>query len=211
VTVSGDEPRTLDPESSDTPWWVWLFAGLFVVIAATVAVIVANNDDDATTDYTATITTNLGEIVIDLDTEDAPVAAGHFADLARDGFYDGLTFHRVVPSFVIQGGDPNGDGSGGSGESVPGEVPPENAETGNYPIGSLAAAKGAADPPGTFDAQFFIVTGADATSLPAEYARFGMVTEGLDVAQQIEALAPAEGDGPPTETVTIEKIEISEN
>ncbi len=202
----------LDPESSDTPWWVWLFAGLFVVVAAvTVAVIVANKDDDTGSGSTATITTNLGEIVIDLDTENAPVAAGHFADLARDGFYDGLTFHRVVANFVIQGGDPNGDGSGGSGESVPGEVPPENAETGNYPIGSLAAAKGAADPPGTFDAQFFIVTGTDGMTLPAEYARFGMVTGGLDIAQQIEALAPAEGDGPPTETVTIEKIEISEN
>ncbi len=159
---------------------------------------------------TATIKTNLGDIVIELDTENAPIAAGHFIDLATSGFYDGLTFHRVVPNFVIQGGDPNGDGTGGSGESVEGEVPPGDEPDGNYPIGSLAAAKTAADPPGTFDAQFFIVTGSDGVALPNEYARFGMVVEGLEIARQIEGLAsPAGGDGQPTETVTIETIEIT--
>jgi peptidyl-prolyl cis-trans isomerase B (cyclophilin B) len=153
---------------------------------------------------TATIATNMGDIVVALDPK-APKAAGRFSDLIRAGFYNGLTFHRVVPDFVIQGGDPKGDGTGGSGKPpVVGEVP-----TDNYPVGSLAAAKSAADPPGTFDCQFFIVTGSNGASLPNEYARFGMVTSGLDVAKKIESLAPPEGDGPPTKRVVIEKITLS--
>lgn len=151
----------------------------------------------------AVIETNFGEIVVDLDTENAPKAAGRFIDLANDGFYDGLTWHRAVPDFVIQGGDPKGDGTGGSGTPpVVGETP-----TDGYPLGSLAAAKAGNEPAGTFDAQFFIVTGANGTQLPPDYARFGIVTEGLQVAQQIEGLAPG-GDGPPTEKATIEKITI---
>lgn len=155
--------------------------------------------------YTAAVTTNFGVIEIALDNENAPIATAQFVRLAREGFYDGLTWHRVVPDFVIQGGDPKGDGTGGSGTSVAGEVPADN-----YPIGSLAAAKAGNDPPGTFDSQFFIVTGPNGETLPNEYARFGTVTAGLEVAQQIEALAPG-GDGPPTEPATIERIEITES
>ncbi|MFM8971570.1 MAG: peptidylprolyl isomerase [Actinomycetota bacterium] len=153
----------------------------------------------------AIIATNFGDITVDLDTENAPKAAGRFMKLARDGFYDGLTWHRAVPNFVIQGGDPNGDGTGGSGTpAVVGETP-----TDGYPLGSLAAAKAGTDPAGTFDAQFFIVTGDAGTQLPPEYARFGIVTEGLDVAREIEGLAPG-GDGPPTKPAKIEKITIVE-
>lgn len=152
----------------------------------------------------ATIATNLGCIVVALDTVHAPKAAGRFISLAQSGFYNGLTFHRVVPDFVIQGGDPNGDGSGGSGKPpVVGEVPKDG-----YPIGSLAAAKAGTDPNGTFDSQFFIVTGSQGAQLPNQYARFGHVIAGLDVAQKIEALAPG-GDGPPTQKVTMEKVTIS--
>jgi cyclophilin family peptidyl-prolyl cis-trans isomerase len=153
---------------------------------------------------TATMVTSKGTIVLELDTKNAPKAAGRFLELAKKGFYDGLTFHRVVPNFVIQGGDPDGTGGGGTGESVAGEVPQDN-----YPIGSLAAAKTGADPPGTFDCQFFIVTGEAGETLPNEYARFGKVTSGLDVAKSIEALAPPEGDGAPTEKVTINKVTVS--
>ena len=106
---------------------------------------------------------------------------------------------------MIQGGDPTGTGTGTSGSSVVGEVP-----TDHYPVGTLAAAKTGADPAGTFDSQFFIVTGGQGATLPNDYASFGSVTSGLDVAQSIETLAPASGDGPPTETVTIQKIEIIE-
>jgi len=157
------------------------------------------------TGATAAIETNLGCIVISLDTKNAPKAAGRFISLAKSGFYDGLTFHRVVPEFVIQGGDPNGDGSGGSGKPpVVGETPKDG-----YPIGSLAAAKKGSDPDGTFDSQFFIVTGAQGTQLPPQYARFGHVVVGMDVAKKIEALAPPEGDGPPTQKVTMKKVTIS--
>jgi peptidyl-prolyl cis-trans isomerase B (cyclophilin B) len=158
---------------------------------------------DPTKTY-ATIATNFGEIVAELDVATAPVAAGHFVELAEQGFYDGLTWHRVVPDFVIQGGDPEGTGTGGSGSSVAGEVP-----TDNYPVGSLAAAKTGADPPGTFDSQFFIVTGSQGATLPNEYARFGRVVSGIEVAQQIEALAPPEGDGAPTAPATIDSIKIT--
>jgi cyclophilin family peptidyl-prolyl cis-trans isomerase len=134
----------------------------------------------------------------------AQIAASHFAALAREGFYDGLTFHRVIDGFMIQGGDPNGDGTGGSGREVDGEIP-----TDNYPIGSLAAAKTGTDPAGTFDAQFFIVTGPQGATLPNDYARFGRVVEGLDVAQAIAKLQALPADTP-SETITIESIAIAE-
>jgi cyclophilin family peptidyl-prolyl cis-trans isomerase len=162
---------------------------------------------DAESTTTATITTNFGDITAVLDTTKAPIGAGHFADLARDGFYDNLTWHRVVKDFVIQGGDPKGDGTGGSGTEVMAEVPSDN-----YPIGSLAAAKSPAAPAGSFDSQFFIVTGSGGATLANDYARFGCVTGGIEIAKQIEALYPDTpgNDGPPKATATIEKIVISD-
>ena len=157
--------------------------------------------------YTATMKTSMGTIVLSMDAKNAPKAAGRFIELARKHFYDGLTFHRAATDFVIQGGDPAGDGSGGSGNPpIVGEVPKDH-----YPVGALAAAKGTNDPAGTFDSQFFIVTGSKGGTLPNDYARFGTVTSGIDVAKQITALAPASKDGPPTKKVTIEKVTISES
>lgn len=173
--------------------------------STTIAVSAPDFELDPTIDYSARITTNFGEIVVDLDEGAAPVATGHFVRLARDGFYDGLTWHRAAADFVIQGGDPSGDGTGGSGSSVVGEVPEDS-----YPIGSLAAAKTQTDPPGTFDAQFFIVTGTRGATLPNDFARLGTVASGLEVAQEIERLAPPEGDGPPVETATIDRVEVIE-
>jgi cyclophilin family peptidyl-prolyl cis-trans isomerase len=157
--------------------------------------------------YTATVKTNFGDIDLALDTKTAPKGAGRFIELSRAGFYDGLTWHRVVKDFVIQGGDPEGTGSGGSGnDPIVAEVP-----TDHYPIGALAAAKGGNDPAGTFDSQFFIVTGSQGGTLPNDYARFGSVTKGIEVAQEIEALAPADGSPTPTKKATIDKITISES
>jgi cyclophilin family peptidyl-prolyl cis-trans isomerase len=162
--------------------------------------------------YTATIATNCGTMTATLDASTAPTATNNFVFLAREGFYDGLPFHRAAEQFVIQGGDPSGDGSGGPGYSVTGEVP-----TDNYPVGSLAAAKAPNEPAGTFGSQFFVVTGRGGASLPNEYARFGKVTKGMAVAKEIESLAPepAEGaqtgDGKPTENVVIDKITITES
>ena len=159
----------------------------------------------APTGPAATIETNFGCIIVALDTTHAPKAAGRFISLAKSGFYNGLTFHRVVPNFVIQGGDPKGDGTGGSGRPpIVGEVPIDG-----YPIGSLAAAKTGSDPDGTFDCQFFIVTGQQGTQLPNQYARFGHVISGMDVAKKIESLAPPQGDGAPTQKVTMTKVTIT--
>jgi len=154
--------------------------------------------------YTAAIDTSCGTITVQLDAKTAPIATNNFVSLSQKGFYDGLTFHRVVKDFVIQAGDPKGDGSGGPGYTVVGEVP-----TDNYPVGSIAAAKTGSDPAGTMGSQFFIVTGANGATLPNDYARFGNVTQGQAVAKKIESFAPAAGDGAPKQDVIINKITIT--
>jgi peptidyl-prolyl cis-trans isomerase B (cyclophilin B) len=156
--------------------------------------------------YTATITTSCGPITATLDAKTAPIATNNFVSLARAGFYDGLPFHRIAKDFVIQGGDPKGDGSGGPGYAVVGEVP-----TNHYPVGALAAAKGSTDPAGSFGSQFFIVTGKNGATLPNEYARFGNVSQGMSVVKKIASFVPKSGDGAPTQKVLINKITISES
>jgi cyclophilin family peptidyl-prolyl cis-trans isomerase len=159
--------------------------------------------------YSATMTTNFGEIEIDLDPEAAPETVNSFVFLATQGFFDGLTFHRVVPGFVIQGGDPTGTGTGGPGYTIPDELP---AEPG-YAEGAVAMANAG---PNTSGSQFFIVTG-DASFLPNAYSLFGTVTEGLDVAKEIEGLADPNADPndpgaqSPTEPAVIESVRITEN
>lgn len=157
--------------------------------------------------YTAKIDTNYGPIEFTLDAKQAPKASGRFIELARAGFYNGLKWHRVVKDFVIQSGDPEGTGNGGSGN------PPIVDFTGknHYPIGAVAAAKTANDPAGTFDSQFFIVTGSQGSTLPNDYAYFGTVTSGIENAQKIAALAPASGDGPPTKDAFIKTVTVTES
>ncbi len=152
-------------------------------------------------ELTAVVETSLGSFEIKLDTEQAPITTNSFAYLAEEGFYDGLTFHRIVPEFVIQGGDPKGDGSGGPGYTVV-EKPPANLA---YTKGVVAMAKSSAEPPGTSGSQFFVVTGANA-GLPPEYALVGKVSQGLDVVEKIGKV-PTEGEKPKT-PVLIEKITI---
>lgn len=133
--------------------------------------------------YTATLDTSCGTIVVRLDQRSAPATVNNFVFLAREGFYDGLTWHRVSRGFVIQGGDPDGTGSGGPGYEFEDE-PPTGANP--YPPGAVAMANSGPDTNGS---QFFIVTG-DASFLPPNYSRFGTVTRGLDAARRIESLAP---------------------
>jgi cyclophilin family peptidyl-prolyl cis-trans isomerase len=153
---------------------------------------------------TANIKTNLGNIVLALNTKDDLIGAGHFIDLAKAGVYNGSRWHRVVKDFVIQGGAPGGDPTKTYGHSVVGEVP-----TDHYPVGSVAAAKTGSDPAGTFDSQFFIVTGAaQGGSLPNDYARFGTVKSGMDVVRKIEAL-PVDANDDPTSKATIDSVTIS--
>jgi peptidyl-prolyl cis-trans isomerase B (cyclophilin B) len=162
---------------------------------------------DPAKSYTANIATNYGVIKLKLDTHNAPIASAHFVKLARAGVYNGSRWHRVVKDFVIQGGAPGGDPNKNYGHSVVGEV-----GTKNYPVGSLAAAKTQNDPPGTYDAQFFIVSGSQGATLPNEYAKFGTVTSGMNAVKAIEALAPSTaGGGEPTKRATIDKVTITES
>ncbi len=150
---------------------------------------------------TAAVATSCGSFDIALDTKRAPKTVNSFAFLADQGFYDDLTFHRIAPGFVIQGGDPLGTGTGGPGYSVD-ERPPANL---SYTKGTVAMAKSSAEPPGRSGSQFFVVTAADA-GLPPEYALVGKVSKGYDVVARIGKLGtPAQK---PRQTVLIEKIAI---
>ena len=151
--------------------------------------------------YELVVETNCGEFTIKLDPEQAPKTAASVASLAEKGFYDGTTFHRVVPGFVIQGGDPTGTGSGGPGYSTV-DLPPAGAA---YTAGVVAMAKAGNEPPGTSGSQFFVVTAADA-GLPPDYAIIGSVTEGMETVSAIEALGT--GDGPPSQPVVIAKATV---
>jgi cyclophilin family peptidyl-prolyl cis-trans isomerase len=155
--------------------------------------------------YKATIATNFGNIVVTLDAKHAPVGAGHFMTLAKNGVYNGSRWHRIIKGFVIQGGAPGGDPNKNYGKSAVGEVP-----TGAYKLGDIAAAKTQADPNGTYDAQFFIVTGSQGEALPAQYADFGTVTSGMDVVRKIEALK-TDANGEPSAKATIDKVTITES
>ena len=150
---------------------------------------------------TAVVKTNKGTFRIALDTTRAPETANSFAYLADTGFYDGLTFHRIVPGFVIQGGDPEGNGTGGPGYSVV-EAPPADLE---YTKGVVAMAKSEAEAPGTSGSQFFVVTGAN-VGLPPEYALVGKISGGIDVVEAIGKLGGA--DQQPTEEVRIASVTI---
>lgn len=130
--------------------------------------------------YVATIKTAKGTIVADLYPKDAPQTVNNFVFLAREGFFDGLTFHRVVPGFVIQGGDPAGNGTGGPGYNIPPEIKAKHTS------GALAMARrgGPAATTPNSGSQFYI-TLAPQPSLDGEYTVFGQVTQGMDVAQKI--------------------------
>jgi peptidyl-prolyl cis-trans isomerase B (cyclophilin B) len=130
--------------------------------------------------YRLIVETNCGKFTIELDQKTAPKTAASLVSLAESGFYDGTTFHRVVPGFVIQGGDPTGTGGGGPGYKTV-DVPPSDAA---YTKGVVAMAKSGVEAPGTAGSQFFVVTGAD-TGLPPDYAIVGTVTAGLDVVELI--------------------------
>lgn len=145
------------------------------------------------------VETNCGPFTITLDLDKAPKTAASLVSLAESGFFDGTTFHRVVPGFVIQGGDPTGTGTGGPGYSTVDVPPPGSA----YTEGVVAMAKAGFEAPGTSGSQFFVVTGPD-IGLPAEYAIVGKVTEGMETIRAIDALGV--GDAPPSQPVVIEKV-----
>jgi peptidyl-prolyl cis-trans isomerase B (cyclophilin B) len=158
---------------------------------------------DEATNYRLVVETNCGSFTIELDQKSAPNTAPSLVELARDGFYDDTIIHRVVPSFVIQGGDPTGTGMGGPGYQTV-DRPPANAK---YTRGVVAMAKSGADPPGAAGSQFFVVT-ADDAGLPPEYAIVGKVSTGLlDTVQKIDHLGDAQTERP-TQTVLIRRIRV---
>jgi cyclophilin family peptidyl-prolyl cis-trans isomerase len=144
-------------------------------------------NDDAL--YEATISTDRGDIVLELDPRLAPNSVNHFVALARQGYYDGLTFHRVVPGFVIQGGDPEGRGTGG-----PGYTWADEPVKGEYTLGAVAMANAGANTNGS---QFFITIDDCTRKLDKAYNLFGYVTSGIELAQQVRV-----GDVMRTVTIT---------
>jgi peptidyl-prolyl cis-trans isomerase B (cyclophilin B) len=160
---------------------------------------------DAT--YIVTLQTSCGDIAIRLDQKTSPKTTASFAHLARTGFYDGTVFHRIVPGFVIQGGDPTGTGTGGPGYTTR-DAPPQNA---SYTYGTVAMAKSPTEPPGAGGSQFFIVTGPDAGLTP-DYALVGKLVKGQRVVNEIGELGdPASGgSGTPLQPVVIEGAKVTE-
>jgi len=158
---------------------------------------------DVNKQYTATIETNKGTIVAELYPKDAPTTVNSFVFLARERYYDGIMFHRIIPGFVIQGGDPTGSGSGGPGYHFEDEL---GSTARPYETGSLAMANAG---PNTNGSQFFIVLEGGGPNLGPLYNHFGKVTAGLDVVNEIATTPTGAGDRP-QETVRIETITIEE-
>lgn len=137
---------------------------------------------------------NYGTITVELNGDKAPITVGNFVTLARNGFYDGLTFHRIIEGFMIQGGDPNGNGTGGSDQKIVGEFSQNGYDNDlSHTRGAISMAR--ANNPDSASSQFFIVH-EDSTFLDGQYAAFGYVTEGMEIVDQICADAePTDDNG----------------
>ena len=154
---------------------------------------------DDTRTYVLNFQTTCGTFVVMLDTSLAPNTTASLVKLARSGYFDGTIFHRIVPDFVIQGGDPTQSGGGGPGYWMR-DIPPADAR---YTKGTVAMAKRTDEPSGLAGSQFFVVTAGDA-GLPPAYAIVGEVTQGMDVVERIGSLGGATEQ--PTQTVLIRKV-----
>jgi cyclophilin family peptidyl-prolyl cis-trans isomerase len=158
---------------------------------------------DPAKSYTATMVTNKGTMTIALDPVAAPNTVNNFVVLARYHYYDGVTFHRIIPGFVIQGGDPQGTGTGGPGYKFADELP----KPGRYEMGSLAMANAG---PNTNGSQFFIISGPSGMALPPQYSLFGKVVSGIDTVIELDKLGTP-GAGKPRERVFMESVTIAES
>jgi cyclophilin family peptidyl-prolyl cis-trans isomerase len=158
---------------------------------------------DANKHYTATIDTSAGKITVELFPKEAPKTVNSFVVLSRDGFFNGIIFHRVIPGFMIQGGDPTGTGMGGPGYKFENE---NRDTTRTYSAGTLGMANSGPDTNGS---QFFIMD-ADTPLPPHDYTIFGQVKDGQDTVHKI-ATTPRDANDRPNEPVTINSITIKEN
>lgn len=151
--------------------------------------------------YGASMVTSKGTMTIALDPIGAPATVNNFVFLSRYHYYEGVVFHRIIPGFVLQGGDPTGTGRGGPGYRFADELP----RPGRYELGSLAMANAGPDTNGS---QFFVISGPSGISLPPQYSLFGKVVGGLDVVATIDAVGTRSGT--PSEQVVIESVTITE-
>jgi cyclophilin family peptidyl-prolyl cis-trans isomerase len=156
---------------------------------------------DLTKRYTAEMVTSKGTMVFSLDAVSAPRTVNNFVFLARYHYFDGIVFHRVIPGFVLQGGDPGGTGAGGPGYRFEDELP----QPGRYELGSLAMANAG---PNTNGSQFFVISGSDGMRLPPLYSLFGHLVSGRDVVTAIDSIGTK--SGAPKEKVRIESVTIAE-
>jgi peptidylprolyl isomerase len=152
--------------------------------------------------YAAEMVTTHGTMHIEFDPLGAPKTVNNFVFLARYHYFDGVGFHRVIPGFVLQGGDPDGNGRGGPGYRFEDELP----KKGRYQLGSLAMANAG---PNTNGSQFFIISGPSGMALPPSYSLFGQVVGGLDVVAAIDKLGTA-GAGMPLEPIVMQSVTILE-
>lgn len=159
---------------------------------------------DRSKTYLAIFSTNCGEFTIELDAKNNPKTAASMAHMVDEGAYDKTWFHRIITDFVIQGGDPLGEGTGDAGYKVT-EKP-----TGKYQINTVAMAKGGDEPPGTSGSQFYVVIGQQGTALPSDYAIAGTVVKGEDTIKRIAGYASAAGDqaGTPTGVAVVTKATL---
>lgn len=151
-----------------------------------------SSDEETLTEkhHAEIVVQDYGTIKVELDADQAPITVQNFIDLANSGFYDGLTFHRIIEGFMIQGGDPNGDGTGGSGHTIRGEFTQNGVNnTLSHTRGAISMARSSAV--NSASSQFFIVH-EDSTYLDGSYAVFGYVTEGMDVVDAIATSVTAE-------------------
>ena len=168
----------------------------------------AGTVEDAVVDI---VVKDYGTITVELDGEAAPITVANFVKLAEEGFYDGLTFHRIMEGFMMQGGDPKGNGTGGSDETIKGEFSANGVENPiSHTRGAISMAR--AQNPDSASSQFFIVH-ADSVFLDGQYAAFGVVTEGMEVVDAIcEAARPIDNNGtiPADAQPVIESVTVRE-
>lgn len=195
------------------PLWPWLTAaGVCVAVLAGVLIwaLTSGGGSAETGKHHVAITVrDYGTITVELDADAAPITVQNFLDLADSGFYDGLTFHRIIEGFMIQGGDPEGTGMGGSDKTIKGEFSANGVENPlSHTRGAISMARSSAMD--SASSQFFIVQ-KDSTFLDGQYACFGYVTNGMDVVDAIAADAqPTDGNGtiPADQQPVIESVKV---
>jgi peptidyl-prolyl cis-trans isomerase B (cyclophilin B) len=195
------------------PLWPWLTAaGVCVAVLAGVliwALTSGSGSGESGKHHVAITVRDYGTITVELDADAAPITVQNFLDLAGSGFYDGLTFHRIMEGFMIQGGDPEGTGMGGSDKTIKGEFSANGVENPlSHTRGAISMARSSAMD--SASSQFFIVQ-KDSTFLDGQYACFGYVTDGMDVVDAIAADAqPTDGNGtiPADQQPVIESVKV---